>query len=386
MASGQDESIQLDEDGEAAAAAAADQEDEALRQLMSIDEDDVVTNPLASEEDADSEDSAGAAGLQPLARRQDKRPRQTSRRAIVQDWQPIGTFATEEEKDAKLAQLANLECGGGAWGNGKSGKGWKQRLCKTSQRMQSVRVRNCCFATESRCPARVREMQFIGGAKEWVLERYDSAHFDHSVSLRKRGVKLSTSLLLQSPSKQQLSNKEVLKVVRRQEGAVSAQEQKAVVEKRKRIKKAEQHAVVPAEASGRFAGVTVFVDSRRKAMLQAAGNFGPHSSYVCGEPWIDSDQQTINIAFSTPNLLLNAYRQQLFGVPTILQVDTTHRLVLEGHNNMLFGTQDVAQHFHIIGYGICNKEDTKAHEHIMRCLAQEAELLVAEHRLAQKEV
>lgn len=172
-------------------------------------------------------------------------------------------------------------------------------------------------------------------------------------------------------------------MVRRQEGAVSEKEQKALIEKRKRMKKAEQHAIVPAEASGRFAGVSIFVESRRKAMLQAAGKFGLHTSYVCGEPWIDSAEQTINIAFSTPNLLLNAYRQQLFGVPPILQVDTTHRLVLEGHNNMLFGTQDVAQHFHIIGYGICNKEDTKAHEHIMCCLAEEAELLVAQHRLAQ---
>ena len=78
---------------------------------------------------------------------------------------------------------------------------------------------------------------------------------------------------------------------------------------------------------------------------------------MCGEPIINSDNQNITIAYSTPNLLKNAYRQQQYGLPAILQVDTTHRLVLEGHNNMLFGTLDAAQHFHIIGYGLCHSED-----------------------------
>lgn len=158
----------------------------------------------------------------------------------MQDWLSIGTFATEEEKDAKLAQLANLECGGGAWGNGREGKGWKQRRCKTSKRLQIVRVRNCCFATESRCPARVREIQFQDGAKEWVLERYGVAHFDHSVSLRISGVKLSTALMLRSLSNVVLSNQEALKAVRRQEGAVSEQAVKSIIEKRKRIRREEQ--------------------------------------------------------------------------------------------------------------------------------------------------
>ena len=79
MASGQDDSIQLDAYGETAAAAAAEEEEEeALRSLMSIDVDDLI-NPLASDEDADSEDGTGAADSQ-LARRKDTRPRQTARR------------------------------------------------------------------------------------------------------------------------------------------------------------------------------------------------------------------------------------------------------------------------------------------------------------------
>ena len=97
---------------------------------------------------------------------------------------------------------------------------------------------------------------------------------------------------------------------------------------------------------------------------------------MCGEPIINSDNQNITIAYSTPNLLKNAYRQQQYGLPAILQVDTTHRLVLEGHNNMLFGTLDAAQHFHIIGYGLCHSEDQATHTRIMKCLAQEAEIII----------
>ena len=92
------------------------------------------------------------------------------------------------------------------------------------------------------------------------------------------------------------------------------------------------------------------------------------------------------IAYSTPNLLLNAYRQTLFGVPSMCQVDTTHRLVLQGHNSMLFGCVDTAQHFHVIGYGICSSEDTAAHEHIATCLKVELEALVEQRRTDQESV
>lgn len=85
------------------------------------------------------------------------------------------------------------------------------------------------------------------------------------------------------------------------------------------------------------------------------------------------------VAFSTRNLLLNGWRQTRFGFPSVLQVDCTHRLVLEGHACMLFGTVDAAQAFHIIGYGICDKEDERAHEVVFRALKDEMERVVQEH-------
>ena len=53
---------------------------------------------------------------------------------------------------------------------------------------------------------------------------------------------------------------------------------------------------------------------------------------------------------------------------------------------MLFGCVDAAQHFHIIGYGLCSKEDTAAHKYVARCLKAEVEALVFGKRLARESV
>ena len=59
-------------------------------------------------------------------------------------------------------------------------------------------------------------------------------------------------------------------------------------------------------------------------------------------------------------------------------VDTTHRLVVEGHNCMLVGTMDASQHFHIIGYGICSHEDVTAHKIVLCQIRDAVEAVVAQ--------
>ena len=56
---------------------------------------------------------------------------------------------------------------------------------------------------------------------------------------------------------------------------------------------------------------------------------------------------------------------------------------MEGHINMLFSTVDTAQKCHIIGYGVCGKEDTTAHAYVTRQLQAEIVRLV-EHRRNHK--
>ena len=59
-------------------------------------------------------------------------------------------------------------------------------------------------------------------------------------------------------------------------------------------------------------------------------------------------------------------------------VDTAHRLVVEGHNCMLIGTMDAAQHFHIIAYGICSHEDAYAHKVVLSAVKTAVEAVVQE--------
>jgi hypothetical protein len=87
----------------------------------------------------------------------------------------------------------------------------------------------------------------------------------------------------------------------------------------------------------------------------------------------------VTYAISTENLLLNAYRQTRFGVPPLLQVDTTHRLMIESQFCcMLIGTTSVTQHFHIIAYGVCSSEDIGAHEYVFRQVFRAVDAVVAD--------
>ena len=87
-----------------------------------------------------------------------------------------------------------------------------------------------------------------------------------------------------------------------------------------------------------------YLESCRKEALVAAGKFNQHAVYVLGEPIVVPDESRVTVALSSENLLLNAYRQQDFGVPSYLCVDTTHRLVREGHSPLLHGSGDCVHH------------------------------------------
>ena len=133
-----------------------------------------------------------------------------------------------------------------------------------------------------------------------------------------------------------------------------------------------------AAARGTHGGLNTWVDQHEKEYLKSSGTFDEHAIHVLGKPIVDSVSHRVCITISSENLLLNAYRQQCLGLPSYIQVDTTHRLVVEGHNCMLVGTIDTAQHFHIIGYGICSHEDEAAHFAVLATLRDAVEAVVNE--------
>ena len=123
-----------------------------------------------------------------------------------------------------------------------------------------------------------------------------------------------------------------------------------------------------------------------------------HTCFVLGEPMVVSAAELpdpngsravsdipggtgarIAIALSTEALLLNGYRMTRQAMPMQVQVDTTWKLVKEGHGTIVVGTTAVDQTFHAIAYGVVNKEDTKGHELIFRQIRDAVEAVVSKY-------
>ena len=105
--------------------------------------------------------------------------------------------------------------------------------------------------------------------------------------------------------------------------------------------------------------------------------FDRHTVYLVGDEYkFDHKEDRIAAVLSTENLLLNGYRQQFFGQPVFICVDTTYRIIVEGHGLMPIGTVSIDQTLHIIGYAVVSKEDKVAHEWVFRALKTELERIV----------
>ena len=121
-------------------------------------------------------------------------------------------------------------------------------------------------------------------------------------------------------------------------------------------------------------------------LLPAQDAYNEHASYLLGEPLVVPESNRVTFAVSSDNLLLNAYRQTRFGLPSYLAVDTTHRLISEGHCIMPVGTMSATQHFHKIAYGVCSHEDIEAHEHVLRQVRDAVNEVVARYHREKKRV
>ena len=66
----------------------------------------------------------------------------------------------------------------------------------------------------------------------------------------------------------------------------------------------------------------------------------------------------------------------MLALPTLLCMDASYRLVLEGYGVFLFGTRAVDHKFHIICMGVSSTEDTAAHRSMYEAVVTEVERLV----------
>ena len=280
----------------------------------------------------------------------DKRERKTARKqGLLEQWDIICDNVDEEEINSRLKSTAKLELGGSAsW----SPAAWKPKVGYNKLGVRR-RIYRCAFRghANSSCNAQVRVTVDVDG--KWMLERKRLAHTDHRISNKKRGAPKLLKVAATSPSKQGLAPARVIARVRAEHGGISKEERAQLVCALQKEKKKQKNLSVPSDLRRTFGGVAHWAANHSREVLEKKNEFGIHTVYVCGTPQIDSSQNLVNIAYSTENLLLNAYRQEQHGIPSLVQIDCTHRLVLEGHACMLFGTVDTAQHFHTVWMHIC---------------------------------
>ena len=292
----------------------------------STDEDDVGGDGVQKDTTSAGPSSSGAAG----------------------QWDVILEDVDEAEITARLTLIGKNELEGNSeW----SPTAWapKQGFNKLGLRRQIYR---CPFRGKANASCKYQLRVSENKEGRFTLERGREPHADHRINNRKRGLSKLLKAKATSPSKKNLTASKVAMELRKDVGAVSEQELLQLQGALKYERKKKRDENIPNDLRNTFGGVQHWVDRHTKEALQERNEFGIHTMYVCGKPQIKSHPpgaEVINIAVSTENLLLNAYRQEQFGIPGILQIDCTHRVVLEGHVCMLFGTVDAAQHFHTVG-------------------------------------
>jgi hypothetical protein len=165
---------------------------------------------------------------------------------------------------------------------------------------------------------------------------------------------------------------------------------------------------LPSDAANTYAGIRLRAESTTKAKLKAEGTFTKHTTYtIAHDVRVPEDKDVglsvgarsfkkrkqddepdpgagafLCVVFSTENLLLNAYRQQVSGMPGIMCVDYTHRLTHEGFNLCVVGTTSPSQNYKQIGFALASDETQATHELIFAALRKEIGAVVAERRAA----
>jgi hypothetical protein len=129
-----------------------------------------------------------------------------------------------------------------------------------------------------------------------------------------------------------------------------------------------------------------------------------HTCYLLGEPVVQSSLEVpsfrgkhasltvreqaeaaeaagprVCVALSTEALLLNGYRMTRQAMPMQVQVDTTWKLVKEGHGTIVVGTTAVDQAFHAIAYAVVSREDTIGHELVFAQIRDAVQAVVSKY-------
>jgi len=125
-------------------------------------------------------------------------------------------------------------------------------------------------------------------------------------------------------------------------------------------------------ASCSYAAVEQWCEQNERAKLVLQPGFKDHTVYVVSGWEIDSETAWVTYVLTSEKLMTNLWHIKESGMPVILCVDTTHRLVAEGHSVFVCGVRDIAQKFHKVAYGVQHSDKAVApNAHMLRMVAKE---------------
>lgn len=165
---------------------------------------------------------------------------------------------------------------------------------------------------------------------------------------------------------------------------MNARTQNSVRNLMHKAKAEEKVAKVGAGFRNTLGGLNTFVEENTKAALlrKHGEKFSEHDVYVLDQYVVEENAERgclVRVCISSDNLLLNAYRQAMSGLPALLCLDTTHRLVVQGYPVFPIGTTDIAQRFHIIAYMVATNERAEDYGAALTAVKAAVEAVVAEY-------
>jgi hypothetical protein len=123
-----------------------------------------------------------------------------------------------------------------------------------------------------------------------------------------------------------------------------------------------------------WGGVVETIESFKRENIP---DFNKHSVFLLGDKYLADDESYLLIgAFSSENLLLNAFRQSLTRQDLFIAIDTSYRYTPENIGLMPIKTMSLAQEGKTIAYGVVSKEDGAPHEFILENVKGEVEEVV----------
>jgi hypothetical protein len=269
---------------------------------------------------------------------------------------------TDAELDEALAQIAHDQ-----WGylpvHGKKlywkFKRWENRKRTADRR----RIAYCAFHNQSGCQYRVSIVQKRQDHNQVFLGLMP--HADHEISFFKSQPPKQVVQIISSPGKAELAPTTLLRkgLVEKKLNLDTAMQKNATRLLAKESKRVLSGHLKNGGTGKSWGCLAETVNGYKRDSLET---FDEHTTYLCDDQfYANSDEERLYCAFSTENLLLNAYRQLASGQDFFIAIDTSYRYTPEKTGLMPIKVVSINQVGHIIAYGVVSNEDEDAHSYIL---------------------